>query len=196
MSELTTFMELGLRHILDPNGLDHVLFVIALACGFRISEWRALVGVVTSFTIGHSLTLALSVAGVVVMPADVIEPMIAVTIVVAGIHGIFFDPATEEQRWWVRPLLAGGFGLIHGAGFANYLKSMFVDDIAVPLLGFNLGLEIGQLLILATALTAFVIVDALLARIPLWVAPSRLRGIAASVGVTVVATAWTIERVL
>jgi hypothetical protein len=172
-----------------------VLFVIALACGYRIADWRGLVGVITAFTIGHSLTLALSVAGLVVMPGDVIEPLIAATIVLAGLHGIFVAPG-RDGRWWFRPLLAGGFGLVHGAGFANYLRSMFVDDLAAPLLGFNVGLEIGQLAILAVSLALFVLVDGMLGRVPVRLAPSRLRGIAASVGVTVVAATWTVERVL
>lgn len=192
------YAELGFRHILDPGGLDHVLFVIALACGYRMGNWRALAVVVTAFTLGHSLTLFLAVTGALMISPEVIEPLIAASIVVAGAHGIFVAPGSEKARWWLRPVLAGVFGLVHGAGFANYLRSMFVGDLAIPLLGFNVGLEAGQLVILVSCLSLFVAVDRLLARAPLrmGVPASRLRGIAASVSVTVVASIWTVERVL
>ena len=196
MSELFVFGELGLRHILDPRGLDHVLFVIALACGYRAREWRALLWVVSAFTIGHSMTLGLAVTGVVAFPAPLIEFLIPVTIVVTGVHGMLVAPRVTGKEKWIRPAMAGGFGLIHGAGFANYLRSMFVDDVTVPLLGFNLGLEMGQLVVLSVALAAFAIADALLARAPIRAfTPVRVRGLAVSLGVTLIAAAWTVERI-
>ena len=196
MSELFVFGELGLRHILDPRGLDHVLFVIALACGYRAREWRALLWVASAFTLGHSVTLALAVTGLVVFPATIIELLIPVTIVVTGVHGMLVAPRVTGRERWIRPAMAGAFGLIHGAGFANYLRSMFVNDVTVPLLGFNLGLELGQLVEIAAALAAFALADAWLARVRLrGVAPVRVRGLAVSLAVTLVATVWTVERI-
>ncbi len=196
MSELFVFGELGLRHILDPRGLDHVLFVIALACGYRAREWRALLWVASAFTLGHSVTLALAVTGLVVFPAPIIELLIPVTIVVTGVHGMLVAPRVTGKERWIRPAMAGAFGLIHGAGFANYLRSMFVDDVTVPLLGFNLGLELGQLVVIAAALAAFALADAWLARVRLrGVAPVRVRGLAVSLAVTLVAMVWTVERI-
>lgn len=186
MSELAAYAELGLRHILDPQGLDHVLFVIALACGYRVREWRALVWVVSAFTLGHSITLALAATGVLALPASLIELLIPVTIVVTGVHGMLVPQQRTGRERWLRPAMAGVFGLVHGAGFANYLQSLFVDDLAVPLLGFNLGIEVGQFVVLGVSLALFAVADELTS--------PRRRTLAVSAIVTLIAAAWTVER--
>src|SRR5689334_8152740 len=152
MSELLAFGTLGLLHITDPRGADHILFLLALAAIYRFRDWRECVWVVTAFTIGHSITLALAVAGVLNLPAAVVEFLIPVTILVTALENLIVrDRTTAIWGRRYRPVLAGVFGLVHGAGFASYLRSLFVDQLATPLLGFNLGLEAGQLIVIALA---------------------------------------------
>ncbi len=150
MSELLSFAQLGARHILDIEALDHVLFLVALAAIYRFRDLRAVLWVVTAFTLGHSLTLALAVTGALELPSALVEFLIPVTIVITGIENVIVSDRTRAP-WGgrYRPVFAGVFGLVHGAGFATYLKALFVDRIAVPLLGFNLGIEAGQALIIA-----------------------------------------------
>jgi len=201
VSELLAFGTLGFRHITDPRGADHILFLLALAAIYRFKDWRECVWVVTAFTVGHSVTLALAVTGALALPARAIEFLIPVTIVVTALENLIVRDRTSAlwgRRY--RPVFAGVFGLVHGAGFANYLRSLFVDSIAVPLLGFNLGLEAGQLIVLALAFIAFAAVDR---TITVVVATSRrcdldrtlrIRTLAVSVVVMSVAARWMLER--
>ena len=146
MSELIAFATLGFRHITDPRGADHILFLLALAAIYRFRDWRECVKVVTAFTVGHSITLALAVTGALVMPSAIIEFLIPVTIVATALENLIVrDRSTAIWGRRYRPVFAAVFGLVHGAGFANYLHSLFVGSNAVPLLGFNLGIEAGQL---------------------------------------------------
>lgn len=196
MSDLLAFAQLGFRHITDPNGLDHVLFLLVLAAIYRPTDWRPALWVVTAFTVGHSVTLALAVTGVLALPTALIEFLIPVTIVATAVENLLVRDRPGGWRARGRPLFAGLFGLVHGAGFANYLRSLFVEDLAVPLLGFNLGLELGQAVVLVLALAAFAALDRLLARIPLRArtAPLRLRVMAVSSLVALVAAGWALER--
>jgi hypothetical protein len=193
-----TFVQLGFRHIVDISAMDHILFLLALAAIYRPRDWRAATGVITAFTIGHSVTLVLAVTGLVTFPSPVIEFLIPVTILITGIENIVVrDRGRALWSGHYRPLFAGVFGLVHGAGFANYLKAMFVDHIAIPLLGFNVGIELGQLVVLAWAGVVLVLIDRLLGHSRL-VTPSlsalRLRAVAVSAVVTAVAASWAIQR--
>lgn len=152
MTTLFAYWELGFRHIVDLAALDHLLFLLALAIPYRATDWRKLVVVASAFTVGHSITLALAVSGAARLPTALIEFLIPVTIVVTAIRNVV---ARGAGRFRSEPILAAGFGLIHGAGFANYLAALFDGPIGVPLLGFNLGIETGQILILAGFLAAF-----------------------------------------
>lgn len=197
MSDFLAFAQLGFRHITDPNGLDHVLFLLVLAAIYRPADWRPALWVVTAFTVGHSITLALAVTGLLALPTPLIEFLIPVTIVATAIENLAQRDRQDGWRMRARPVFAGVFGLVHGAGFANYLRSLFMEDLAVPLVGFNVGLEVGQVLVLAGAFAAFAALDRLIglvklpARAP---APVRLRVIAVSSAVAVVACAWAVER--
>ncbi|MGQ0713060.1 MAG: HupE/UreJ family protein [Gemmatimonadaceae bacterium] len=199
MSEFLAFVELGLRHIADPRGADHILFLFALSAIYRLRDWRDALWVITSFTVGHSITLLLAVTGLVAFAPGVVEFLIPVTIVATCIENVVVrDRRSALWGGRYRPVFAGVFGLVHGAGFANYLKTMFVDRIAVPLLGFNVGIELGQIAILALAGVALVGLDLLIGRVrghATRLSALRLRAVGVSVAVALVASYWAVERV-
>lgn len=199
MSDVATYIELGFRHIMDLGGGDHVLFLLVIAAIYRWRDWRDCVWVVTAFTVGHSLTLALAVTHVVVLPSAWIEFLIPVTIVAAGVENVLArECVTRVGARRYRPVLAGVFGLVHGAGFANYLRSLFVADVALPLFGFNVGIELGQLCVLLMTFAAFSAVDGIIGAMR----PSgngatssvRIRALAVSSIVLVVAAGWAVQR--
>ena len=180
MSELATYVTLGFRHITDVAAMDHILFLLALAAIYRPRDWRDSLWVVSAFTVGHSLTLALAVTGALALPTRLIEFLIPLTIVATCVENLIVrDRARAPWRGRYRPVFAGVFGLVHGAGFANYLRDLFVDPIAVPLLGFNVGIELGQLVVLALAAVALGLLDrgiAALPRPPVGPAITSMRG--------------------
>jgi hypothetical protein len=198
MNELATFAQLGVRHILDVEAFDHILFLVALAAIYRLRDARNVLWVVTAFTVGHSITLALAVSGMLELPSALIEFLIPVTIVVTGMENIIVSDRTRAP-WGgrYRPVFAGVFGLVHGAGFANYLKALFVDRIAVPLLGFNLGIEAGQLVVLALAAVVLLAIDAAITRVRTsserWPA-LRVRTVSVSLIVVAVGSLWAVQR--
>lgn len=142
------FIELGFTHIL-PKGLDHILFVLGL---FLLSpKLKPLLWQVTAFTLAHSLTLALAVLGIFALPGRVVEPIIALSIAVVAIENLF---RTEVSPWrWVAVF---GFGLIHGMGFAGVLSEIGLprEQLGMALLSFNVGVELGQLAVIALAFAA------------------------------------------
>lgn len=160
MSTWLSFVNLGLHHILNPEATDHILFLLALVAAYRVADWRHLLAVTTAFTIGHSATLALAAAGLLRLPEAWIEFLIPVTIVLTA--------ATNLARIRHRPagaaslIAAGVFGLIHGAGFANYLVQMFAGEILVPLFGFNVGIEAGQIVLLTAGIVLLTLLDRVL----------------------------------
>jgi hypothetical protein len=164
-SEFLTYLRLGVDHIADLSGYDHILFVAALSAVYTIAEWRRLVWLVTAFTVGHSITLALATLDLVRVDSGLVETLIPVTIVLAGIvniiewrsRGRWHDGRSERPPESLRRgkyALALAFGLIHGLGFSTFLRAILGDEegIALPLLAFNIGLELGQLLIVAAVL--------------------------------------------
>jgi hypothetical protein len=198
MSELAAFIHLGFRHIVDTGAMDHILFLLALAAIYRVADWRATLWVVTAFTVGHSITLALAVTGVLTISAALVEFLIPVTIMLTAIENIIVRD--RQQVPWsgqYRPVFAGVFGLVHGAGFASYLKSLFVEHVALPLFGFNVGIEIGQIVVLLAAFAVLHGADRTIAWIrlpPRAPSPLRLRVLAVSSLVAVVAARWAVER--
>jgi HupE / UreJ protein len=196
MSELAAYITLGFRHITDLEAMDHILFLFALAAIYRLRDWRDSLWVVTAFTVGHSVTLALAVTGTLVLPTRLIEFLIPVTIVATCLDNLIPSLRGVRTVGRYRPVFAGVFGLVHGAGFANYLRSMFVDQIALPLFGFNVGIELGQLVVLAIAAAALVALDRAFAL----VVPRpgqgvlRLRVVAVSAVVALIAARWAVER--
>ena len=150
MSDFELYFSLGLKHIADPKGYDHILFLVALCAIYTIKEWRQVLILVTAFTVGHSLTLAISVLGYSPLSSEVVEFLIPVTILVTAVYHAFFAESTDRRRSMRNEyLIAAGFGLIHGLGFANFLRTLLgeAENLLVPLLAFNIGLEAGQILI-------------------------------------------------
>ena len=150
MSASTTRVTGARKHLAGVLG---VLFILALCVMYQWKDWRKLLVLVTAFTIGHSITLALSVLQVIRIPSAWIEFLIPVTIVITALSNVGrrSQPAANLQLNYFFALF---FGLIHGLGFSNYLKSMLGSqaNIVEPLLAFNLGLEFGQLLIVSVYL--------------------------------------------
>ena len=162
MDDFLIYLRLGFDHITDPGGYDHILFVVALCAVYTLRQWRPVLLLVTAFTLGHSVTLALATLRLVTYRTDLIELLIPITILITAITNFFFQEPRHNRfatrnvpaRRWGRFALALAFGLIHGLGFSNYLRSLLGQeaDIGVPLLAFNVGLELGQLLIVALVL--------------------------------------------
>jgi hypothetical protein len=198
MSELMTFMQLGFRHIINFGAMDHILFLLALAAIYRARDWRNALWVVTAFTVGHSITLALAVTGAMVLPMALIEFLIPVTIVATCIENIIVrDRAKAPLNGHYRPVFAAVFGLVHGAGFADYLRNLFVDRIALPLFGFNVGIELGQIVVLILAAGFLLGADWTIHQLRTFnngQAALRLRVLAVSSVVMVIAARWAIER--
>jgi len=198
MSEFFAFFQVGFHHIVAIDAADHILFLLVLAAIYRARDWRAALWVISAFTVGHSITLALAVTDLLVVPARIIEFLIPVTIVLTGLENLILrERAAHGSGARHRPMFAGVFGLVHGAGFAGYLKSLFVERIAVPLLGFNIGIEVGQMVVLVAAAALFWVADRAIAGIPRRTRraePFRVRLVAVSLVVTIVATGWAWQR--
>lgn len=161
MSPFAAYLQLGLEHITDINGYDHMVFLVCLVITRSIAEWRSLLVLVTAFTIGHSITLALAVTDMVFISSETVEFLIPVTILITSIHNLFsWNQKTQRTKY----ALTLFFGLIHGLGFSNYLSALLgqEESIAMPLLAFNVGLELGQLIIVGLIMMlSFVMVKAL-----------------------------------
>ena len=161
METFKLFFGLGLEHILDINGSDHILFVIALTALFTISDWKKVLILITAFTIGHSITLALATFRVINFNTELIEFLIPLTIFLTAFFNLFrHKGAGRPMKAQINYYFAIFFGLIHGLGFSNYLRSLLGRDesILTQLLAFNIGLEIGQIIIVVLFLVASIIV--------------------------------------
>ena len=188
---LASYVREGFRHILI--GYDHILFLLALLLSVMLRLARGggdlrralieLAAVVSAFTVGHSITLALAALGVVDPPSRLVESLIALSVVLAALNNVV--PVVQRRIW----LIALGFGLIHGFGFAGVLRELGLPDrsLIVALFGFNLGVELGQLAVVAL----FVPLALAIERLHLY---PRLVMQVGSGAVGVVAMVWLIER--
>jgi ABC-type antimicrobial peptide transport system permease subunit len=154
MIDFGLFFQMGYEHISDLNGIDHILFVAALCIRYQFADWKKLLWLVTAFTLGHSITLALSIFNIVNYSVNWIEFLIPVTIVITAISNVFVKKFVYKAKFPLIYFFAAFFGLIHGLGFSNYLKSLLSKEgnIIPELLAFNLGLEAGQLVIVLAIL--------------------------------------------
>ncbi len=179
MEQFLAYLDVGFHHIIDVKGYDHILFVLVLCAAYEPRDYKKLLVLVTAFTLGHSLTLVLATLNIIKINADFIEMLIPITIMITAVFN-YFDkqqkppltlPKQEGDKTpllqkastllglgvvnaRLRYFLALFFGLIHGLGFSNFLRSLLLESktLFVPLLAFNAGLEIGQLLIIAVLL--------------------------------------------
>lgn len=163
-STFQTYLQLGFEHISDVNGYDHILFIVALCAIYRLQEWRKVAILVTAFTIGHSVTLALAALNIIPINGELIEFLIPVTIFITAIYNVVvhrFDKNAVEETFDRRVnfnyLFALIFGLIHGMGFSNFFRSLVGDQdnqFIQQLFAFNVGVELGQLTIVGLILLA------------------------------------------
>ncbi|MBD8488609.1 HupE/UreJ family protein [Echinicola sp. CAU 1574] len=151
MNQFQAYFNLGIKHILDLNGFDHILFIIALCAIYLLRDWKKILVLVTAFTIGHSITLALATLKIFSVNSNLIEFLIPVTIAVTAFFNILKPRPSSGNGIQANYVFALFFGLIHGLGFSNYLRSLLGRENSIwePLLAFNLGIEVGQLAIVA-----------------------------------------------
>jgi hypothetical protein len=164
MHEFWMYTQIGFNHIANLSGMDHILFVAALCIRYQLSDWKKWLILVTAFTIGHSVTLVLSVFNYLDFSTNWIEFLIPVTILITSISNMFVKKFSFNTKFPVIYFFALFFGLVHGLGFSFYLKSLLgmQQNIAPALLAFNLGLEIGQILIvMAILVISFIFVTLL-----------------------------------
>jgi hypothetical protein len=146
MDSFGFFFKWGWEHIISADALDHQLFLTALMALYLADEWKRVLILVTAFTLGHSLTLALSVLDWIRVDSDWVEFLIPLSIVLTCLNNLRQLTPGSNQRI-IQYTLATLFGLIHGMGFANNIRFVLPPDesLAINLLAFNLGLEAGQL---------------------------------------------------
>lgn len=153
MQDFLIYFQLGWQHILDLAGYDHILFVLVLCCNYTLKDWRQILWLVTAFTVGHSITLALATFQIVQVNMDWVEFLIPVTILLTGLSNLRKSKVrrTSMTGLYIMTLV---FGLIHGLGFSNYLQSLLGQEASIfwPLFAFNSGLEIGQIVIVTIVL--------------------------------------------
>jgi hypothetical protein len=164
MSEFSLYFGLGKEHILDYfNGYDHILFVLALCAVYSVHDWKKILILVTAFTIGHSITLALATLEIISVKGELIEFFIPLTIFITACGNLFrSEKSVDKSNVQLNYVFALFFGLIHGLGFSNFLRSLLGKDhsIVSQLLAFNLGLELGQIIVVALFLAvSFILVD-------------------------------------
>lgn len=153
MQNLGFYFELGWHHIISTDALDHLLFVLVLSAVYLVGDWKKVLVLITAFTLGHSLTLILSIVDVIRVNSTVVEFLIPVTIIITAVFNLWQkepDLRTLQRNYF----LAFFFGLVHGLGFANAIRFMMErgDSIGMNLLGFNLGLEAGQIVVVTVIL--------------------------------------------
>jgi hypothetical protein len=161
MQDLGFYFELGWQHIIAWDALDHLLFVLALSAIYLIGNWRQVLVLITAFTIGHSLTLALSVNNLIRIGDKWVEFLIPCTIIITAFLNLL-EKDYEPRSLRLNYFLALFFGLIHGLGFANYIRFMLAkgQGIGWSLFGFNIGLEAGQIVVVAAILfVSFLLVN-------------------------------------
>lgn len=168
------FLELGFEHIADWNAYDHILFIVVMCVIYQVKDWRKILILVTAFTVGHSLTLALAISKLVSINKDFVEFLIPLTIILTAIWNMIPKKENASNKTWLSSnyIMVLFFGLIHGLGFSNYLGMLLGrhESILVPLLGFNVGVELGQICIVgAFMLLSFLCLDVLKLKQKYWI---------------------------
>ena len=154
---LSFYLELGIKHILDLNAYDHLLFFVALCAVYQLKDWKRVLLLLTAFTVGHSVTLILAGLDILKLPQNLIETLIPITILICAVGNLL--RIKGQKNWYAYPLTLL-FGFIHGAGFSNFFNHMLStnnESIVGPLFAFNLGIEVGQLIIVLGYFTFYYI---------------------------------------
>ena len=156
MSEFWIYFQIGLRHVLDIKAYDHVLFLIALTVPYAFKDWKRVLILVSIFTLGHALSLLLSVFGIVVIKAFFIEFLIPITILITAFFNLFTaGKSSKQESISIIGFITLFFGVIHGLGFSNYFKSILsgtATDKLIPTLEFALGIESAQIIVVLIVL--------------------------------------------
>ena len=171
MQDFGFYFGIGWEHIISKNALDHQLFIAAIAAIYLLKDWKQVLILVTAFTIGHSVTLALSVFDVIRFSSSWVEFLIPCTIIITAVSNLFQKKFTAKSIR-INYFLALAFGLIHGMGFANSIRFMLASDQSVGwgLFGFNVGLEVGQIVVVVVLLLlAYLIINIFRANRREWV---------------------------
>jgi hypothetical protein len=162
MSNFNAYLQLGWDHILDVEGYDHMLFLVALLALYTIKQWKPVLILITAFTIGHFITLLLAGLRGPMLDGDLVEFLIPITILITVVGNLLLANKKHQKGFGWRYAMAGFFGLIHGMGFSNFFGELMGPDadIVVPLLAFNLGIELGQIVfVLALLIIQFILLN-------------------------------------
>lgn len=163
MNIFQLYLKLGFNHIADLNAYDHILFIVSLCAVYSFFQWKKVLILVTAFTIGHSLTLALATLNILKVNVDWIEFLIPFTIFLTAFANVLQKSGkVSSGRHLFKYFMAMFFGLIHGLGFSSYLKSLLgkEDNIITPLFAFNVGIEFGQIIVVAIIMIiSWILVD-------------------------------------
>ena len=163
MNEFWIYFQIGLKHVLDLNAYDHVLFLMALAVPYAFKDWKRVLLLVTLFTVGHTLALILSVYEIVIIKAYLVEFLIPITILITASFHLFTAGKTgKKESITFISLITIFFGVIHGLGFSNYFKTILpgnATDKLLPLLDFALGIEAAQIIVVIIVLLLSYIVQ-------------------------------------
>ncbi|KAF2337329.1 MAG: HupE/UreJ family protein [Flavobacterium nitrogenifigens] len=163
MSQFWIYFQIGLKHVLDINAYDHVLFLIALTVPYLFKDWKRIFLLVSLFTIGHTLALILSVYGIIAIKVDVVEFLIPITILVTALYHLFTAGKTSKNDGVnLVFFITLFFGIIHGLGFSNYFKTILGGSATsklLPLGEFALGIEAAQLIVVFVVLVISYIVQ-------------------------------------
>ena len=156
MSEFWIYFQIGLRHVLDIKAYDHVLFLIALAVPYSFKDWKRVLILISVFTLGHTLSLLLSLFGIIMIKAVFVEFLIPITILITAFFNLFTaGKSSKKDSLSVIGFITLSFGIIHGLGFSNYFKSILsgtVKEKLIPTLEFALGIEAAQIIVVLIVL--------------------------------------------
>lgn len=163
MSEFWLYFNIGLKHVLDINGYDHVLFLVALTLPYAFKDWKRVLILVSLFTLGHTVALLLSVYEVVIIKASLVEFLIPITILITALFHLFTaGKSGKKESITFVAFVTLFFGIIHGLGFSNYFKSILPgsnSEKLLPLLEFALGIEVAQIIVVLIVLLLSYIVQ-------------------------------------
>jgi hypothetical protein len=163
MSEFWIYFNIGLKHVLDINAYDHVLFLLALTVPYTFKDWKRVLILVTLFTVGHTLSLMLSVYEVVYIKESLVEFLIPITILITALFHLFTaGKSSKKESITFVAFVTLFFGIIHGLGFSNYFKAILpgtASEKMLPLLEFALGIETAQIIVVMFALIVSYIVQ-------------------------------------